>query len=406
MSTYDLAVVGAGLGGLAAAALFSAKGKKVLVSSPHASLAEALGVMAADGFLFSSGPVLLYGFEPGGAFNQLFRDSGIHDWEPAHAAYQVALPDRRITVSLDQEETHEELRREFPREIQSLVKFYRDLSKAAVRNSHSRVADFISKHRSAGAFIGKYNFSRELLLFFDVQSLYFFQRPCAELSLPALITLCLRKPAAISAGYGKLAERLAEVLPRRGGEVRLSEPSGEIVFHGNRAKGVRTARDVVDAKKVLICSSEKSMSFLFLGIRDEVVPVGMEQNVLYLPDYERPRDFLACSLSKKSDASAAPEGMRALAVTFHGSSDPQCGPMDRVARLVPFLKDFIVLSRDFRSSEASAVLPDLSFKPLQSRAGEPLLFKGSRGNVYLLHEARHAPHQVISAARRFVEKTA
>ncbi|HET7318397.1 MAG TPA: NAD(P)-binding protein [Nitrospirota bacterium] len=86
MSTYDLAVVGAGLGGLAAAALFSAKGKKVLVSSPHASLAEALGVMAADGFLFPSGPVLLYGFEPGGAFNQLFRDSGIHDWEPAHAA--------------------------------------------------------------------------------------------------------------------------------------------------------------------------------------------------------------------------------------------------------------------------------------------------------------------------------
>ena len=225
MSTYDLAVVGAGLGGLAAAALFSAKGKKVLVSSPHASLAEAVGATAADGFLFSSAPALLHGFEPGGVFNQLFHDSGIHDWEPAHAAvYQVALPDRRITVFSNQEETLDELRREFPREIQSLTKFYRELSTAAVRASHNRIAAFISKHLPARAFVRKYRFSGEVSAFLDIQALHFFQRPCSELSLETLITLCTRKPAAITAGYGKLAERLAEVLHRRGGEIRLSEP--------------------------------------------------------------------------------------------------------------------------------------------------------------------------------------
>ncbi|HSB34699.1 MAG TPA: NAD(P)-binding protein [Nitrospirota bacterium] len=410
MSTYDLAVVGAGLGGLAAAALFSAKGKKVLVSSPHASLAEALGAVAADGFRFSSGPALLHGFEPGGAFNQFFHAAGIHDWEPAHAAvYQVALPDRRITVFSNQEETLDELRREFPREIQSLIKFSRDLSKAAVLSAQNRVAAFIAKHWSSRAFIRNYKFSAELGAFLDVQARYFFQRPCNELSLETLITLCTRKPAAITAGYGKLAERLAEVLHRRGGEIRLSEPSREIVFHGNRAKGIGTAQGVVDAGTVLLCSSEKSMPSLFLGIRDEVVPVGMERNVLYLPDYARPHDVLACSLSAKDDTSAAPEGMRTLVVTFHGSSDQlrdSGSRTDRLSGLVPFLDDFLVLTRDFRPSETAAAPPGLSLKPLQSRVRGPLLFKGSKGNVYLLHEARHAPLQVISAARKFVEKTA
>lgn len=410
MPTYDLAVAGAGLGGLAAAALASAKGKKVVVSSPHASLAGALGATAADGFLFSSGPAFLHGFEPGGVFHQFFRDSGIHDWEPAHAAvYQVALPDRRITVFSNEEETLDELRREFPREFQSLARFYRDLGKAAVWSAQNRVAAFLAKHRSARSFVQNYGFSGEVLAFLDVQAQHFYQRTCSELSLESLITLCTRKPAAIPGGYGKLAERIAETLRRRGGEVRLSEPTMEIAFHRDRAKGIVTAQGVADAKKVLLCSSEKSMPSLFLGIQDEVVPVGMERNVLYLPDYARPRDILACALSAKGDVSAAPEGMRTLAVTFLGSSDhlrDTDARTDRVSGLIPFLKDFIVLTRDSRPSGPSALPPGVSFKPLQSREREPLLFKGSKGNMYLLGEAHHAPLEVISAARRFVEKIA
>lgn len=410
MHRYDVAVAGAGLGGLAAAALLSARGRKVMVSTPHASLAEALGATAADGFLFSSNPALLHGFEAGGLFQQFFRDSGIHEREPALAAvYQVALPDRRITISRNQEETQEELRREFPREIQSLAKFYGDLSKASVRSSQSRVAAFISKHRSTGAFVRKYNFSIEVLAFLDVQALHFFQHPCSELSLETLITLCTRKPVAISGGYGKLAERFEEVLHQRGGEVRLNEPSMEIVFHRNQAKGIRTAQGVVDAKKVLLCSSEKSMPSLFLGIRDEVVPVGMERNVLYLPDYARPHDYLACSLSEKNDLAAAPKGMRALSVSLPASPDQTRDPetlLEAVSGLVPFLKDFLVTTGNPRPSEPFAVPPGLSFKPLSSQHQEPLLFRASKKNVYLLHEAQHSPIQVLTAARKFVDKIA
>ncbi len=257
MHRYDVAVADAGLGGLAAAALLSARGKKVMLSTPQASLAEALGTTAADGFLFSSGPALLHGFEPGGAFQQLFQDSGIDDIEPAHAAvYQVALPDRRITISPNQEETNEELRREFPGEIDAIARFFRDLKKESDRSSQNRIAAFFSRRRSAANFIRKYGFSNGLMTFFDVQSLYFFQQPCAELSLASLITLCTRRPSAITGGYRKLAEQLAQVIIRKEGEVLLNEPSREIVVQRDSAKGIMTAQGAVDTGKVLLCTSE------------------------------------------------------------------------------------------------------------------------------------------------------
>jgi phytoene dehydrogenase-like protein len=405
---YDVAVAEAGLGGLAAAALLSARGRKVMVSTPHASLAEALGVTAADGFLFSSGPALLHGFEAGGAFQRLFQDSGIHDGEPAHAAvYQVALPDRRITVFADREKTIEELRREFPLEIDTIVRFYRDLEKAVERISQSRIAAFFSVRRSAGTFIHRYGFSRELSAYFDVQSLHFFQRPVADLSLAALITLCARQPAADSRGYQRLAERFFEVFRRNGVDVRFNESSAEIVFQRNRAKGIKTAQGVVEAGTVLLCSSEKSMPSLFLGIRDEVVPVSMACDVLYLPDYARPLDVLAFSLSEKDDLTTAPKSMRALVVSFPSSTVQTHDPntlIEWVSGLIPFLKDFLVITRYSRPSGASAVSPGLSFKPLSLRRDEPLLFKASKKNVYQLHEAQHAPLQVLPAARKFVEK--
>jgi glycine/D-amino acid oxidase-like deaminating enzyme len=401
-------VAGAGLGGLAAAALLSARGKKVMVSTPHASLAEALGVTAAAGFLFSSGPALLHGFEAGGAFQRLFLDSDLPASEPTHPdVYQVALPDRRITVSPNQEETHEELRREFPREIDAIVRFYRDLMKAADRGSQSRMAAFFSNLRSAGTFIRRYRFNSGFLTFLDVQSLYFFQRPCAELTLATLITLCTRRPAAITGGYPKLAEHLTDVIIRKDGEIRLNEPSGQIVFHRDRAKGVMTAQGAVEAGKVLLCTAEKGKHSLFLGIKDEVVPVGMARDVLYLPDYARPLDVLACSLSEKDDLTAAPRGMRALAVSFTPSPDQthdQETLIARVSGLVPFLKDFLVMTSDSHPFEKSAVPSGLSFKPLFSQRDEPMLFRASKKNVYLLHEARHAPLRMLTAARKFVEK--
>lgn len=406
MPQYDLAVVGAELGGLASAALLSATGKKSIVCTTGTSLAEALGTKAKEGFSFSVGPALSYGFEPGGAFQQLFRDLSIDNTVPAHApGYQVALPDRRITVTPNQDDTIEELRREFPREIQKISNFYRDLKNKTDQITKNRIVAYLSQRWSARSFIGKYNFSKELLSFFDVQALFFFQRPVLELSLMNLITLCTHRPFQYYGGYEKLAERLAAIVLAKGGDILYSEPLTEIMYRNNRANGIRTTQGIIETGSVLQETSDKRIPVLFLGVHDQVVPVGMDRDVLYLPDYSQPREFLVFSLSAKDDSTAAPKGMRAITVTFYTTKNlPHDKNMlvSQTTGLIPFLGDFLVLSEESLPRGTSSVPAGLTLKPLRSGKSEPLLFRTSKRNVYALHEVQHAPLQLMPAVRKLV----
>jgi phytoene dehydrogenase-like protein len=407
MRQYDLAVAGAGLGGLAAAALLSAKGKKTILCTPSPSLDDALGVSARDGFLFCPGPSLSYGFEQDGPFHQLLADLGLGELAPASAqAYQVALPDRRITVFANQEETLEELSREFRPEIRTVTRFYRDLKKEADRNARNRVYAYFSQRRSAAGFIRKYAFSSELRLFFNVQSLFFFQRPVSELSLATLIALCNTRPFYYYGGHKTLVDRLLGIVLQKGGDIRYKEAAQEIVIRDNRAIGIRTNREVIEAGTVLLDSQEQRVPLLFLGILDKVVPMGMARDVLYLPDYNQPNDFIALALSAQEDPDFAPPGMRALTASFHSMKHPPAKrePTGGISRLIPFLNDFLVLTDEPRRAEAVPVSDGILFKPVRSKGGEQLLFGASKRNVYKLDEVRHAPLQQIHAVRKFVQQ--
>ncbi len=144
MPKYDLAVVGAGLGGLAAAALACRMNKKTIVLEPGDSVGGALRLYHRNGFSFYLGPSLSFGFERGGALQHLNETLGIAQNASLRSpCYQVVLPDRRITVYAEQSETLDELRREFPGEIDAIARFYQDIRKHALQNSKSAVSAFL-----------------------------------------------------------------------------------------------------------------------------------------------------------------------------------------------------------------------------------------------------------------------
>jgi hypothetical protein len=409
---YDVAIIGAGLGGLTAAALLSSWKKKTIVIEQSASLSDALGVVEKDGFIFSAGPSLSYGFEHGGALQELSAGLGIRQNTTVPApCYQVALPDRRITVFTEHDETLEELRREFPEEINTVAKFYYDLDKTAKQIAKNRVIAALTKWRSAKGFIGKYRFSRALAAFFDVQSLYFFQRPAADLPLATLITLCNTPPRRLHGGFRKFGDQLYGVVLQHGGEVRYNEPSPEFSFPGNGVIGIKTAQGMAEADTVLLNAlSPRRRSMLFAGLREDVVPVGMSHDVLFLPDYSRPQDFVALSLNDKEDDAVAPKGMRALSVSFAGQQNMHAGKqvlIEQLNGLIPFLNDFMVFSEEPKSGDGHTVVPvDLSMKPYRRREETSLLSRTSQRNVFVLQDAQEAPLQMISDVQWFVDKIA
>jgi hypothetical protein len=404
--TYDLAVAGAGLGGLAVAALTSRNGKKVTVFESGASLDAALGVREFDGFRFFHGPTLSYGFEEGGAFQKIFAKLGSAPEVLNHAhCFQVALPDRRITVFTNQEETHDELKREFPREIQTIEKFYHDLKKQAERISKSRIKAFFSNRRSAAGFIGRYNFSREFAIFLDIQSRYFFRQPLTQLSLAKLVTLIETMPIRFSGGTKELADRLLAELRKNGGDVTFGEGPVEIAFRTGRPIGVKTDQHLIEADSILLDSPHQPPPTYFLGILDDVVPMGMAQDVLFLPDYARPDEFLCISVSADNDVSAAPMSARALTVSLNSSNssprdqDAVIGPL---AEVVPFLEENVffiepspVISPSFKIAD------DITFKPMRSSDKEPLLFRTSKRHIYMLRDMQYMPQELMTMADKF-----
>ena len=408
MPKYDLAVVGAGLGGLAAAALVSRNNKKAIVFDPGDTAGGVLGVYKKNGFIFYPGPTLSFGFERGGTFQKLNESLGISQNASLHSpCYQVALPDRRITIYAEQSETLDELRREFPREIDLIRKFYRDLRKDAAQNMKSRFSAYLARRKAAGDVVRNYRFSREMTAFLDVQSYYFFRRPVADISLEALITLFDSTPLTVHGGFRKLAEQMVDVLLKNGGEIRYDVPLSDISARDGRPAGLSTPQGVLEADAVLFNTEQNPReAVLCLGLRDEVVPVSMFEEVLCVPDYSHPERFFSLSLGAKDDETTAPRGMRTLTAAFSSATRDQSNEarIRQISAVIPFLTQFLVMNEEYDPAPRTYPVPGgLSFKNRRTRDSQAALSRSSKKGIFMLADGAGTPAQTIATAQAFVE---
>ena len=410
MPKYDVAIVGAGIAGLCTAALMTRAGKKVFLADPSGSAGGAVMPLEKDGIRLSSGPDSTYGLEPGGALQRLHASLGIkHDETGMPARYQVALPDRRITVAPRNEETLDELRREFPREIDTLVRLYRDSGQIALRNSASRISAYVAERRSAASFLQRYRLSPELNSFFDVRSRYYFRMPVSQLSLHTLAFMLHTPPDDLQGGFGQLASRLFELSRDRGADVRLKEPWPELLFHGRRLTGVRTVTGVVEARAYIVNASLPGDAFAMLfEVREDVLPARMENTVICLHDYHDLRSWNSLSVSPGSPESRATEGLRTLTASFcaPGSLDiAREALLDRIQSTIPFIRDFIVAADDRLPESRRFILPENLLMKHQGHADmPPMPYPSAVKNLILLPDSSCGMLQAVRSAQTVVSK--
>ena len=124
--TRDVIVIGAGIGGLTAAALAAHEGARVLVLEAHNRPGGCAGDFALGGVLFPAGATLLSGFEPDGLHGLVYRWLGIsHRAIPLERAMAVVSPDRRFDLWTDRARWDEEWRRAFPGDEAAKARFWR-----------------------------------------------------------------------------------------------------------------------------------------------------------------------------------------------------------------------------------------------------------------------------------------
>jgi phytoene dehydrogenase-like protein len=99
---HDVAVIGAGIAGMATAACLQARGLSTIVLEAHGQPGGCAGFFRRRGFAFDVGATTLVDFQPGGLGGDLLTDIGMTCPPGEHLPGYVAwLPDRVVTLHRD-----------------------------------------------------------------------------------------------------------------------------------------------------------------------------------------------------------------------------------------------------------------------------------------------------------------
>ena len=115
MSQPHIVVIGAGVGGLTAAAALTRAGLPVTVLEAHVYPGGCAGTFYHQGYRFDAGATLAGGFYPGGPMDRVARATGIDAWpgQPADPAMDVYLPDGSVITRYGSQARWVERRRAF-----------------------------------------------------------------------------------------------------------------------------------------------------------------------------------------------------------------------------------------------------------------------------------------------------
>jgi C-3',4' desaturase CrtD len=383
---YDVIVIGAGIGGLTAAALLANSGYSVLVLEGHiepGGCASSFRRKRPDGstYVFDVGATLFGGFQPGGAHDWVARRLGVRfpvvRMEPA---MQVWLPDRVVTRYGDMQRWEHARRCAFPEQADQAERFWRN---------QERLADiswrFAARHtpmpletgddllrfipairpemfgllphinRTVGHELRRYGLQdRALRSFLDAQLLISAQvtaDECAWLFGSVALDLARQGVFYAEGGAWSIARVLADACVRDGGEVRYRTWVTRILTANGQATGVQTssgetfhARQIIanltvwDLERLLGDDAPSGLRqatkqtprawgafVLYLGVDAAAIPPGLCEHHQVVLDYAAPLgegNSVFLSLHPAFDTSRAPQGQRALTVSTHTQIAP------------------------------------------------------------------------------------
>lgn len=380
-----IVVIGAGIGGLTAAALLLQAGLDVTVLEAHVYPGGSAGTFYHKGYRFDAGATLAGGFAPGGPHFQLADLLGL-SWpiKPVDPAWTVHLPDKTITQWADADRWRAERQAKLPgteqfwQKQEKLAAIAWDVSSRPLPWPPQTGHDWVTLargfrpsllpalpylNRTMGSLAR--NGRNDFRTFLDGQLLISAQTTADKANAlygSAALDLPRRGVNHVVGGIGNLAQTLADWIVTNGGQVLYRQEAAEIVLRNGRAAAVRTQKGLVlEADVVLgnltpwgvdrLLGAESSSLLgrpsnalpatwgaftLYLGLDAAQLPAGLPGHHQVIVNPALPLgegNSVFISLSDSADEQRAPASMRAATLSSHTAVAPwhQLQQSDRVA---------------------------------------------------------------------------
>jgi phytoene dehydrogenase-like protein len=236
---YDVIVIGAGLGGLTAAAKLAKEGRKVLVIEQHDRPGGYATTFKRGDFTLEVGLHEMDGPAPGDMKTKIFKDLGVTGNVPF-----VSVPDfyrflndrHEVTIPHDPEKATKILSRLFPGDARGINAYFDQILKPSTELFKPGVKD-----SSIGAFLDSIIQEEDLKLILLGNLGYFHDDPYTlSLAYYSISQGSYYRNGAsfIKGGSQQLSDYLAGYIREHGGEVKLNHLVTGIITDDNQVKGV------------------------------------------------------------------------------------------------------------------------------------------------------------------------
>jgi len=272
--TFEVVVVGGGIGGLTVAALLSKRGLKVCLLERQSEVGGCISSVQHHGLTFEPGFGIYSGWESGEVFDRIFTELGGARPEVELLRDDLVIRFHRQDIALKKDASfNDELRSTFPECAEKSIEFYLAVDRIAGELKRlSAVGPIAPKSILSKAFNAlrtKSNESEELIKarhlpsvdylketsdrfvsFIDAQLKLFLQTPVDECPfLPACVVLSrLRENLySIVGGPSTLTRSLAEAFKSSGGTLKLNTPVLRLAYNNN---GDATGVDLLSGERI------------------------------------------------------------------------------------------------------------------------------------------------------------